>query len=163
MIKSMTIIFIILGAGLVSLAYVLADYFWLGGLILFAFVGISLINPKHVWISSLGLFLITCCLVIGILEEMHPILMYSSWFLSLAGWDLANFTSRIQAAGMKNDLQELKKRHLTRLGFVLAVGIVILLISINIKLKIGFTWAVVLIIISTLGLGQLVNQLLKQD
>lgn len=162
MIKRISLIATLLGAGMVSMAFILADKYWIAGLILISFIIITFIASKRMaWIDSPSLFLIVGFAVVGLFLDMEPVLLYSGVICSLAGWDLADFSARIHLGGQENSLDELQKSHLVRLGKVLAVGICIMVVASTINLTPAFGWVSVLAILSTIGLGRLVSQLLK--
>jgi hypothetical protein len=164
MIKHLSLIATILGAGMVSMAFMNAGQFWIAGLVLISFIIISFMSARRMdWIHSPSLFLIIGYTAVGLFQNLEPGLLYSGMICSLAGWDLADFSIRIRQVEQQNNVGELLRSHLVRLGKVLAVGIGIMIVAFNLKVTPAFAWVSVMAILVTIGLGSLVSRLIKHD
>ncbi len=164
MIKNLSLIATILGAGMVSMAFMSAGQFWIAGLVIISFIIITFMSARRMdWIHSPSLILIIGFAAVGLFQNLEPILLYSGVICSLAGWDLADFSTRIHQVGEENTLGKLQKSHLVRLGKVLAVVIGIMIVAFNLKLTTPFAWVSVMAILVTIGLGRLVSRLLKHE
>ena len=164
MIKNLSLIATMLGAGMVSMAFMYAGQFWIAGLVLFSFIIITFMSARRMdWIHSPSLFLIIGFIVVGLFQNLEPVLLYSGLICSLAGWDLADFSIRIRQVEQQNNVGELLRSHLVRLGKVLAVGIGIMIVAFNLKVTPAFAWVSVMAILVTIGLGSLVSRLIKHD
>jgi membrane protein YqaA with SNARE-associated domain len=71
----------------------------------------------------------------------------------LLGWDLSDFALRLRYAARRDDIKEMERRHLARVGVVAVLGIVLALFGTFIQTKrLAFEVAVGLILLAVLGL-----------
>jgi len=86
----------------------------------------------------------------------------SIWMLlgalgGLLGWDLSDFARRLRFVTRTDDIPDMERRHLARVGVVAALGIGISFLSLVIHVKrLAFEVAVGLILLAALGLTRLV-------
>jgi hypothetical protein len=162
MVKSLSLIATILGAGLVTAAYLTAGLFWPAGvLILLIAFWIFAFVRRWKWIHTPGLYLVFGFAAAGFFLNLGSAFLFLGAFLALAGWDLADFASRIHLAGPEADTKSLQNRHFLRLGLVLAAGIGLVLVALNLHPRVPLGWAAMLAVLAAWGLGSLIHRLLR--
>lgn len=152
------------GAGLGAAAYLSAGLTWPAGALFVLFllwaVGVS---RRWDWVHTPALYLVFGGAAAGLFLDLNPVLLFAGAFLSLAGWDLANFSARLRLAGPGADAAGLQSRHFLRLGLALGFGAAAVLAALGLHLRLSFGWAAALSLLAALGLGRLVRSLLKRE
>jgi hypothetical protein len=119
-------------------------------------------------VNSFALFIVFCLAALGLLLDpsaglgasLMPAAVYAGVILCLAGWDLADFASRLRLANPEDDTSDLQRRHFLRLGLTLAVGAGLVLLAANLQFHLSFGWMAVLALLAAWGLGVLIKRLL---
>ena len=89
----------------------------------------------------------------------------AAWLLpglacALAAWDLTDFEQRLDLAARPAERPALERTHLTRLGVVLLIGLVLSEAALRLTgVRVNFEWAVVFIFIGAWGLTMLIGWL----
>ncbi len=170
MARLLAILFMFLGTGLVAAAFMVAGFTWPAVLLFLFFVfWVFALSRSWAWINSFALFLIFGLAALGLILDLStglganlaPAYIYPGVFLSLAGWDLADFASRLRLAGPEDDTSDLQRRHFLRLGLTLAVGAGLVLLAVNLQFPLSFGWTAVLALLASWGLGVLIKRLLQ--
>jgi hypothetical protein len=114
---------------------------------------------RMAWIASLGILAFISMAGVGVWIGLSPFLMACSVLGSLLAWDLADFSRRLQRAASEDDLRQLEKVHLLRSGLLGGTGLILILATLFIHLRISFGWMFLLALVAVLGLVQLVKRL----
>jgi hypothetical protein len=164
MTRSLAVLTTLLGASLLAVAYYLGSYIWPAILIiLFYTFWIFAFSRQWDWIHSPGLLLVFALAGLGFFLDLRPAVIIPGVFLSLAGWDLADFETRLRLAAPKDDTSMVQKQHFLRLGLALGIGLAMVLVAINFRLNIPFGWMAILSLLVAGGVGVLIYSLLKND
>ncbi|HSG42871.1 MAG TPA: hypothetical protein VLA72_06935 [Anaerolineales bacterium] len=163
----MTIIAMVISMVLstVSLAYA----YWQAGLsdparwiVLLGIVWLLSHWRRLYWVSSLMLFLAVAAAGYGVWSEFPTIWMLLGALGALLGWDLSDFSQRLRFAAPTDDIDDLERRHLARVGVVAVIGAVLAYLSVVIQInRLAFEVAVGLILLAAIGLTRLVIRLRK--
>jgi hypothetical protein len=117
---------------------------------------------KLYWFSSVALFLAIIAAGIGIWREFPAVWMLLGALGGLLGWDLSDFAQRLRFASPTDDIRDMERRHLARVGVVAALGGGLAYLSVVIQIRrLAFEPAVGLILLAALGLTRLVMRLRK--
>jgi hypothetical protein len=150
------------GTGLVAAAFVPEGPLWVLVPLTVFFVFWLIVYSRHwEWVTNLGLLLVFGSAALGLLLGHSPVVLFAGIFLSLAGWDLAAFSSRLHLGGTNSDLHALPGRHFLLLGICLAAGTGLVIFALNLKCNIPFGWMILCSLLTALGLGKLISSLLK--
>jgi hypothetical protein len=87
----------------------------------------------------------------------------SAVLMIMAAWDLESFSRRLVFASVEDQPQAIKRKHLEQLGLTLGLGLAVSLVSQSIRLAFSFEWAVVLAVVTFIGLGALVRRLRMKE
>jgi hypothetical protein len=150
------------GVGLVAAEFVPEGPLWaILPLTVFIVFWLIVYSRHWEWVINLGLLLVFGLAALGLLLGHSPVVLFAGIFLSLAGWDLAAFSSRLHLGGTNSDLHTLPRRHFLLLGLCLAAGTGLVLFALNLKFNIPFGWMILCALLAALGLGKLISSLLK--
>jgi hypothetical protein len=117
---------------------------------------------KYYGFSSIALLIIVVGAAYGVWREFPTVWMLLGAVGGLLGWDLSDFTRRLNFASPMDDTQTLERRHLERVGIVAAVGVGLALLSLYVRIhRLAFEVAVGLLLLAALGLTRLVIGLRK--
>jgi hypothetical protein len=72
---------------------------------------------------------------------------------ALMAWDLDQFAQLMRSAGRVDGAAELERRHIRRLLIVAAIGCVLGAVGLGLRVRLNFEVALVLAVLSMLGLG----------
>jgi hypothetical protein len=98
---------------------------------------------RWTWFAPLGLFVLVAAGALG----------------GLFAWDLSDFARRLRGAAPDDDRGGLERRHLTRITLVALAGLGMASVAMAVRLQFTFEWALLLAVVTALGLLQLVNWL----
>ncbi len=130
--------------------------------ILLAVVWIVAHARKIYWASSIAFIAVILGAAYGVWNNFTTIWMLLGALGGLLGWDLSDFARRLRFVTRTDDIPDMERRHLARVGVVAALGIGISLLSLVIHVKrLAFEVAVGLILLAALGLTRLVIGLRK--
>ncbi|GMQ77924.1 MAG: hypothetical protein BMS9Abin02_0415 [Anaerolineae bacterium] len=115
------------------------------------------------WIGSISLFLLIIGSAVGIIVEVDPIWAIMGTVLALAGWELSYFRRFLKKAPWVRNEDQLVRRHHTRVIAVALIGGVTAWLTTQIEVDIGFGVALLLAILSLLGLSRAVIFLRRTD
>jgi len=115
---------------------------------------------KLYWFSSVALFVAIFAAGYGVWREFPTVWMLLGALGGLLGWDLSDFAMRLRYAAPTDDVEDMERRHLARVGVVAVVGGVLAYLSAVIQIRrLAFEVAVGLILLAVLGLTRLVLRL----
>jgi hypothetical protein len=81
---------------------------------------------------------------------------------ALAAWDLDRFTQRMRMAGRAVDADVLERRHLRRLSVVSGAGLLLGVVALSVRVRLGFAAAFLLGLLAVLGLSRAVSFLRRE-
>ena len=117
---------------------------------------------KWYWFSSVALLALILAAAYGVWSGFPAVWMLLGAVGGLLGWDLSDFARRLSYAAPMDDIRDMERRHLERVGIVAALGCGLALLSIFIHFQhLAFEVAVVLLLLAALGLTRLVIGLRK--
>jgi len=114
---------------------------------------------RWTWFAALGLFLLVAAAVFGLWIGLPFGWMIAGTLGGLFAWDLSDFARRLQQAAPDDDRRALERRHLTRITLVALAGLGLASIAMAVKLEFTFEWALLLAVVTALGLLQLAGWL----
>ncbi|MBI3739290.1 MAG: hypothetical protein HY258_09625, partial [Chloroflexi bacterium] len=77
-------------------------------------------------------------------------------------WDLTDFRYRLRFAASDEERRTVETRHLRRISLLAMVGFGLASLAMIVKFQFNFEWALLLTIVSALGIIQLVNWFRKR-
>ena len=115
---------------------------------------------KLYWFSSVALFVAIFAAGYGVWREFPTAWMLLGALGGLLGWDLSDFARRLRYAAPTDDVDDMERRHLARVGVVAGLGGALAYLSAVIQIhRLAFEVAVGLILLAVLGLTRLVVRL----
>jgi membrane protein YqaA with SNARE-associated domain len=78
---------------------------------------------RRYWFSGVALFLMVFAAAFGIWRGFPAAWMLLGALGSLLGWDLSDFAVQLRYAPQTDDVREMERRHLARVGVVAVLGI----------------------------------------
>jgi hypothetical protein len=118
--------------------------------------------PRWWWFSSVGLFIAVLFAALGLWLDITPGWMFSGGIFALLAWDLTDFRRRIQFVAIDDDQRDLERRHIARLTLLALAGLGLSSIAMFMQVQFTFEWVILLVIVSMLGLTQLVSWIRRQ-
>jgi len=154
---------IIMGTGSLAYGYSLVGFAdpvrWL---ILLGVVWLAAHWRKYYWFSSVALLLTLIAAAYGVWREFPTVWMLLGALGGLLGWDLSDFARRLRYASPADDVKDMERHHLARVGVVAVLGLGLALLSLFIHVRrLAFEVAVGLVLLAVLGLTRLVVRLRK--
>ncbi|MCF6277940.1 MAG: hypothetical protein L3J16_04225 [Anaerolineales bacterium] len=116
----------------------------------------GLIRRKK-WMPGLGLILLTLSAATGLYQELPFGWMFAGALGALISYDLSNFLLRLRYAAPNEDTRLLQRVHLTRLGLMTLLGLMLSTISIFWQAEFTFEWAIFLMVAGVWGVSLLVG------
>lgn len=117
---------------------------------------------RYYWFSSVALLLMIFAAAYGVWREFRAAWMILGALGGLLGWDLSEFARRLRYAAPTDDIADMERRHLARVGVVAALGLGLAYLSTVVQFRrLAFEAAVGLILLAALGLTRLVMRLRK--
>lgn len=113
--------------------------------------------------GALGLFLFLALSVLAFIEGQAIILGIISGISALLAWDLERFEQRLQQVDSLHNQQQLIQQHLRYALSASGAGLLVALISSQIRLNIGFWWLCGVLIIGIVLLNRLLSSLNKAN
>lgn len=113
------------------------------------------------WAASLGLAAFCGLAAIGDLLNLPGWLALASVLLALAAWDLARLDRRLQEALDPATAKRIERRHLTRLGLALALGLALGGLALSVRVSLGFGPALALGLLGLIALGLAAREVRK--
>ncbi|MBK9926571.1 MAG: hypothetical protein IPP66_14950 [Anaerolineales bacterium] len=114
------------------------------------------------WFSSVAFFLMIVAAAFGVWREFSTVWMFLGALGGLLGWDLSDFARRLRYAAPTDNVEDMERRHLTRVGVVAVLGFGLSYLSAVLQVKrLAFEVAVGLILLAAFGVTRLVVRLRK--
>jgi len=155
------VISVLVGSGSLAYGYSQAGYpdlvRWI---VLLGFVWLVAHWRRLYWFSSVAIFLAIIAAGFGVWRDFPLAWMLLGAMGGLLGWDLSDFAMRLHYASPTDDVKDMERRHLARVGVVAALGGGLAYLSAVIQIRrLAFEVAVGLILLAALGLTRLVLRL----
>jgi hypothetical protein len=109
------------------------------------------------WYSSFALFMATVASAFGLWFGFIPGWMFAGGIFALFAWDMTDFRQRLRGMAKDDDTRGLERRHLARISLLALIGLVLASIAMLVRVQFTFEWSTLLVIVTLLGLGQLVG------
>ncbi len=109
------------------------------------------------WYSSIALIVFTILSALGLWFGFIPGWLFAGGVFALFAWDMAEFRLRLVVMAKDDDTRGIERRHLARVSLLALVGMALASITMLLRVKFSFEWGVLLVIVTLLGLGQLVG------
>lgn len=154
---------VLLGSSSLAYGYAQAGYDAPARWIVLMGIGWLLAHWRRLyWFSSVALLLAIFAAAFGVWHEFSALWMLLGALGGLLGWDLSDFSRRLRYAAPTDDINDMERRHLARVGVVAVLGGGLALLSVVLQVKrLAFEVAVGLILLAVLGLTRLVMRLRK--
>ncbi len=117
---------------------------------------------KWNWFSSLALFASIVFAAIGLWTGVFFGWMAAGAVFALFAWDMSDFRQRLRFIPHDDDARGMERRHIARLSLLTLLGLVLLSAASLLQFKFTFEWGVFLVIVTLIGLTQLVDWFKKQ-
>ena len=115
------------------------------------------------WTAPVGLVCTVAAAGIGLWLDLSLGWMLLGAVAALCAWDLDHFAQRMRAAGRVEDAPALERRHLQRLLLVAGLGLLLAFLSLEIRIRLTFLVALVLGLLTILGLSRAVAFLRRES
>lgn len=108
------------------------------------------------WFAHLGLAFNFLAAALGLwFLNFPPGWMFAGAVAGLLAWDLTDFRYRLRFSANDVERRAVERRHLMRSAFLAILGFALASVAMAVKLQFNFEWAILLALISVLGLLQL--------
>lgn len=112
------------------------------------------------WFASVALLLAVFAAGFGVWQDFTLVWMFLGALGGLLGWDLSDFTRRLRYAAPTDNVTDMERRHLARVGIVTALGLGLAYLSTLLQVRrLAFEVAVGLVLLAAFGLARLVVRL----
>jgi hypothetical protein len=164
MTRFLTLFFLVLGLGVLSLGWQLAGM-WQTGLAMLAMIPpcAGLVWRKFRPAGGLVLFIGIMAAAVGLWHRIPLTTGVGGMICILAAWDLASFSRWLALAAPQDNPGRIERDHLGRLALVLVLGAGISLGTQLVHFSFNFEWAAVLAMISFAGTTVLFNWLKNRE
>ncbi len=148
---------IIIGAAALAWGYVQVGLGQLARwIVLFEVIWLLATWQRWRWFAHLGLAFNFLAAALGLwFLNFPPGWMFAGAVAGLLAWDLTDFRYRLRFSANDAERRVVERRHLMRVAFVAILGFALASAAMAVKLQFNFEWAVLLALISVLGLLQL--------
>ncbi len=150
---------IVVGAGTLAWGYTQVGLGQLARwILLFEAVWLIAAWQRWRWFAHIGLAFNFLAAALGLwFLNFPPGWMFAGAISGLLAWDLTDFRYRLRFAANDAERHYVEARHLMRSAFFALLGFGLASVAMAVKLQFNFEWAVLLTLISVLGLLQLVS------
>jgi len=115
------------------------------------------------WVGSLILLIFVAAAAFGLWISLPASLMMLGAVGGLLGWDMADFARRLRFASSTDNVRSLELHHLGRVLIVAILSLTIAGFISLVKIRIPFELAVILVLVSAIGLTRLVVWLQRRN
>jgi hypothetical protein len=162
-----TVLCLYLGA-ILSVVILVLEYFFQGmtyQTLALVVVGVVWVlgQIRWTWIGSLGMVFVTIAALAGVFLGLPVLPMISAIMFAFIAWDLSDFNGRLKLAAKQDDVRNLERNHLLRLGLVLGAGWGVVLLTRIIRVRFTFEIAALLALLGVWGISQLVGKLRRNE
>jgi hypothetical protein len=153
------ILCILIGTGVLSWGYAQVGLQYLARWII-VFGGVWLIAAwrRWRWFAYVGLTFYFLAAALGLwFLNFSPGWMFAGAICGLLAWDLTSFQFRQRFAASDEERRLVEGRHLLRISVLALLGFGLASLAMVAKLQFNFEWAVVLMLVTALGLIQIIG------
>ncbi len=116
------------------------------------------------WFAHVGLAFNFLAAALGLwFLNFPPGWMFAGAIAGLLAWDLTDFRYRLRFAANDSERRAAEARHLMRSALVALLGFGLASLAMAVKLQFNFEWAILLTLVSVLGILQLVRWFRKHS
>jgi len=153
------IISLLMGCGALAWAYLSAGLQVAGiGLACLSLLWLLTQWRQWTWFAGVGLFVLTFAAGFGMWIGLPAGWMLAGVLGGLMAWDLSDFLARLRFAD-EEDKHSVVPAHLTKLGILLLVGLLLSTGAMLVQVRFSFEWAVFLALFGAWGVSLLVRWL----
>jgi hypothetical protein len=109
------------------------------------------------WYSSAALLVSTILAALGLWFGFTPGWMFAGGIFALVAWDMTDFRQRLRGMADDDVTRGLERRHLARISLLVFIGMALASVAMQVRVQFTFEWNALLVIVTLLGLGQLVG------
>lgn len=109
------------------------------------------------WVSSLGLLLAVIAAALGLWLKLPPGWMFSAGLFALFAWDMNDFYRRLRLIVKNENTYKMERRHIAKVSLLALAGLLLASITMLIRAQFTAEWAALLVLITLLGLAQLLK------
>jgi len=132
-------------------------------IVIFGAVWLITVWRRWRWFSYVGLAFNFLAAALGLwMLNFSPGWMFAGAIGGLLAWDLTDFRYRLRFAASDEERRTVETRHLRRISLLAMVGFGLASLAMIIKFQFNFEWALLLTLVSALGIIQLVNWFRKR-
>jgi hypothetical protein len=77
----------------------------------------------------------------------------------MVAWDMTDFRQRLISMAKDDNTRGIERRHLLRISLLTLLGLFLASVTMLVRMQFTFEWSALLVIVTLLGLGQLVGWL----
>jgi hypothetical protein len=157
-----SIILVLLGFGLPSVFFIIADQIIPAIiLIIIGFVWLATPWKNRGWFTGFALVCGVLANALGTWIQFPPFVMITSTISLLSVWDLEHFRKLVAKAEKNDNIQQIERKHLFYLLLFQIIGYFIFFSAISIQLKPTYLQAIALVFLTFVGIMQLIRWLVK--
>ena len=109
------------------------------------------------WYSSFALLVFTILSALGLWYGFIPGWLFAGGIFALFAWDMTDFRQRLAVKPKNDNTRGIERRHLARISLLAFIGLFLASIAMFVRAQFTFEWGSLLVIVTLLGLGQLVG------
>lgn len=162
--RRLALLSVFLACGLFSLGYTLQGY-WYISVIFISLAAVWIIAAARTWdwvpSGLFALFTISAGAGFYFSVEFHWLIL--GLLFALFAWDLQALSRRYDRAGLIIDESKSTFRHIRRLIIFEVLGLVLAIIAISSRIRMGFGWLVLLALIAVLGLSYGISYMMRKS
>jgi hypothetical protein len=162
MTRPLLFLFVVLAIAALAAAFSLAGYLLpVLMLLLFGLLWMVALLRRWTWASVVGLFLVYAFAAAGFWLRLSTGLLLVGATAGFLSWDLTSFSQRLLLSAPEDDVAGLERRHILRLFLATVAGLFLSLGALFLPAKISFGWSLLLVLLSVLGIGRVMNWLMR--
>lgn len=133
-------------------------------IILFGAIWLFAVWQRWRWFSYVGLTFNLFVAAVGLWGlNFMPGWMFAGAIGGLIAWDLTDFRYRLRFAASDNERRIVETRHLVRISLLAILGFGLASVAMILKLQFNFEWTVLLVIVSALGITQIITWFRRRE
>lgn len=140
-----------------------AEWAWVAFIVLVGLLWLTEVKHGQRWLPTFGLLSFATLAAIGIIWTFSAFWLLTSLVAALCAWDLSHFSHRLNdIADIRHQAQYIRA-HLQRLGMIAALGWLLGLIALNLRLTVGFISALALAFLVMISLSGIIRYLQRES
>lgn len=130
---------------------------WVAVAVALAAIWIGVPPHGYDWTSSIGLFGFTLLAAAATVQYDALLWTLPGIVATMAAWDLSHLTQRLAIDAPVRDRSLFMRAHLWQLGLTLAAAWLLAMLATQIQIQLTFLWALAIVMLLVLSLGQVVR------